>query len=108
MYTSHSAEGLAPIMFILLQILSSSKVNTSPEFEQTSFSRFFMSSASISTSRKRRREVRWDEVVEELEGITIDKQGLVRDLSEYALNAGMFVYQFSPTTEEVVCQELWH
>ena len=49
--------------------------------------------------------MQWDEVVEELEGITIDKQGLVRDLSEYALNAGMFVYQFSPTTQEVICQE---
>ena len=64
-----------------------------------------MSIASTSTSRKRRREVQWDEVVETLKGITIDKQGLVRDLIKFCPDAGLFVYQCTRDAQEVICRE---
>ena len=65
-----------------------------------------MSSASISTSsRKRRREVQWEEVVEELRGITIDKQGLVRDLIKVCPDTGDFVYQHTRHMQELMCKE---
>ena len=49
--------------------------------------------------------MQWDEVVEVLEGITIDKQGLVRDLSNLCPDAGRFVHQTTRTAQEVFCKE---
>ena len=49
--------------------------------------------------------MQWDKVVEMLEGITIDKQGLVRDLSNYCPNAGSFLDQFISKTQEMICKE---
>lgn len=57
---------------------------SSAEFKPTSLSPFIMSivSASATSSRKRKRMVQWDKVVENLVRITIDKQDIVRDLNE--------------------------
>ena len=49
--------------------------------------------------------MQWEEVVEALEGITIDKQGLLRDLIECCPNAGDFVYQLSRRNQETICKE---
>ena len=49
--------------------------------------------------------MQWDEVVEELQGITIDKQGLVKDLIEFCLDVGSFVYQCNCRNQELICRE---
>ena len=49
--------------------------------------------------------MQWEEVVEALEGITIDKQGLARDLIKFCPDAGYFVYQCTRRCQELICTE---
>ena len=56
-----------------------------------------------STSRKRKREVSWEQVIKQLDGLTIDSKELIETLQQYVSDVDDFL-KLPEATQELICQ----
>ena len=62
-----------------------------------------MSESTTSTSsRKRKREVPWELVVDSMQGLTVDREVLIKELAEVTPNATTFT-TLSKRNQEIIC-----
>ena len=56
-----------------------------------------------STSRKRKREVSWEQVIKQLDGLTIDSKELIETLQQYVRDVDDFL-KLTEANQEIICQ----
>ena len=56
-----------------------------------------------STSRKRKRELSWEQVIKQLDGLTIDSKELIETLQQYVRDVDDFL-KLPEATQEMICQ----
>ena len=59
-------------------------------------------SMTSASSRKRKREVPWELVVDSIQGLTVDREVLIQELAEVTPNATTFT-TLSKRNQEIIC-----